>query len=136
MYGFTDYEKNQIYPKIDAIKEELIWLMTHNQGFIDSITISTNDKSKVLERFEKWMRALRDIVGYPVKEPRTYSFSVKKNLYDTNNRCSICEQEIRFLDDSEVDYVDFYWRGGKTIPANAQLVHRFCNRQRGGRDKA
>jgi len=136
MYGFTSYEKNQIYPKIDAIKEELIWLMTHDQRFIDSITMSTNDKSKVLERFEKWMRALRDIIGYPVKEPRTYSFSVKKNLYDTNNRCSICEQEIRFLDDSEVDHVDFYWRGGKTIPANARLVHRFCNRQRGGRDKA
>ena len=136
MYGFTDYDKNQIYPKIDAIREELIWLMTHDQGFIGSITISTNDKSKVLERFEKWMRALRDIIGYPVKEPRAYSFSVKKSLYDTNNKCSICEQEIRFLDDSEVDHIDFYWRGGETIPANARLVHRFCNRQRGGRDKA
>jgi len=135
MYGFTDYEKHQIVPKIDAIREEMIWLMTHDQGFIDAIMISTNDKSKVLERFEKWMKSLRDIVGYPVKEPRAFSSAIKKGLYDSNNVCRICEQEIRFIDDSEVDHVDFYWRGGKTIPANARLVHRFCNRQRGGGER-
>jgi len=133
MYGFTDYEKQQIYPKIDSIREELIWLMTHDQGFIDSITISTNDKSKVLERFEKWLRSLRQIVGYPAKEPRAFSSEIKKDLYNTNSSCRICNQEIKFLDDAEVDHVDFYWRGGKTIPSNARLVHRFCNRKRGGR---
>jgi len=136
MYGFTDYEKHQIVPKIDAIREEMIWLMTHDQGFIDAIMISTNDKPKVLERFEKWMKSLREIVGYPAKEPRAFSSAIKKGLYDSNNICRICEQEIRFIDDSEVDHVDFYWRGGKTIPANARLVHRFCNRQRGGREEA
>jgi hypothetical protein len=133
MYGFTDYDKHQIVPKSDAIREEMIWLMTHDQGFIDAIMISTNDKPKVLERFEKWTKALRNIVGYPVKEPRTFSSAIKKSLYDSNNVCSICGQEIRFIDDSEVDHVDFYWRGGRTIPANARLAHRFCNRQRGGR---
>ncbi|MHA1268043.1 MAG: HNH endonuclease family protein [Candidatus Helarchaeota archaeon] len=133
MYGFTDYEKQQIYPKIDMIREELIWLMTHDQAFIDAITISTNDKSKVLERFEKWLRSLREIVGYPVKETRAFSSEVKRNLFNTNNTCRICQQEIRFLDDAEVDHIDFYWKGGKTIPSNARLVHRFCNRHRGGR---
>lgn len=53
MYGFVDYEKHQIVPNSDAIREELIWLMTHDQEFIDSITLSTNDKSRVLTRFEK-----------------------------------------------------------------------------------
>ena len=135
MYGFTDYEKNQIVPKIDAIREEMIWLMTHDQGFIDAIMISTNDKAKVLERFEKWMKSMREIIGYPAKEPRSFSSAMKTSLYDSNKTCSICQQEIRFVDDSEVDHIEFYWRGGKTIPSNARLVHRFCNRHRGGGDR-
>ncbi|TKJ29119.1 hypothetical protein CEE39_09420 [bacterium (candidate division B38) B3_B38] len=59
---------------------------------------------------------------------------IKRNLYSTNNICRICETEIKFFDDAEVDHIEFYWRGGKTIPANARLVHRYCNRQRGGRE--
>lgn len=131
MYGFTQYEKNQIYPKKDAIKEELVWLMTHDEKFIDSITISTNDKPKVLERFEIWMRALRDIVGQPHKEPRSFSYEIKEQLFKANQYCGICGQKILFLDDAEVHHIDFYWRGGKTIPSNARLVHRFCNRSIG-----
>ncbi|MGC9086011.1 MAG: HNH endonuclease family protein [Thermoproteota archaeon] len=134
MYGFKDYEKHQIVPNGDAIREELIWLMTHDQEFIDSITISTNDKSRVLMRFEKWLRALREIVGYPQKEQRSFSLEVKRSLYRNNPTCRICGQGIHELDDAEVDHIDFYWRGGKTILPNARLVHRYCNRARGGRE--
>jgi hypothetical protein len=134
MYGFVDYEKHQIVPNSDAIREELIWLMTHDQEFIDSITLSTNDKSRVLTRFEKWLGALRKIVGYPQKEPRNFSLEIKKTLYQNNPTCRICGQKIHELDDAEVDHVDFYWRGGKTILSNARLVHRYCNRVRGGRE--
>jgi hypothetical protein len=134
MYGFTDYEKHQIVPKSDAIREELIWLMTHDQGFIDSIMFGTSDKSKVLTRFEKWLKNLREIVGYPQKEPRAFSLELKAELHRSNPTCRICGQRIQVLDDSEVDHIDFYWRGGKTTPSNARLVHRYCNRQRGGRD--
>jgi hypothetical protein len=132
MYGFTQYDKAQIYPKMDAIREELIWLMTNDESFIDAITISTNDKPKISERFEKWLRALREIVGYPSREPRSFSLSLKEELFRANNSCAICGQKILSLDDAEVDHIDFYWRGGKTIPSNARLVHRFCNRHRGG----
>jgi hypothetical protein len=37
------------------------------------------------------------------------------------------------VDDTEVDHIEHYWRGGKTIPENARLTHRYCNRVRGGR---
>jgi len=134
MYGFTDYEKHQIVPKSDAIREELLWLMTHDQEFIDSITLSTNDKTRVLTRFEKWLRNLREVVGYPLREPRAFSLELKSQLYQNNPTCRICGQRIQVIDDSEVDHIDFYWRGGKTIPSNARLVHRYCNRRRGGRD--
>ena len=44
--------------------------------------------------------------------------------------CYLLGQKIHIFDDAEVDHIEQYWRGGKTIPANAQLTHRFCNRSR------
>lgn len=28
----------------------------------------------------------------------------------------ICKQQIESVDDAEIDHIEFYWRGGKTIP--------------------
>ena len=44
------------------------------------------------------------------------------------------KQSIHNIDDSEVDHIEHYWKGGKTVPENARLTHRYCNRQRGGRN--
>ncbi|OQX86744.1 MAG: hypothetical protein B6D55_05335 [Candidatus Omnitrophica bacterium 4484_70.2] len=135
MWGFSQYEKNQIIPFADSIREELLWLMSHDQRFIESIRVSTDKYENVQYRFDKWRESLKNIVGYPHKEPRTFSWSLKKQLYENDPICAICNQKIQILDDAEIDHIEFYWRGGKTIPSNARLVHRFCNRHRGGREK-
>ena len=135
MWGFANYEKNQIIPKADTIREELIYLMTHDQDFIDSIMIQTSGTEQVQKRFEIWKNSLKEVVGYiGKKEPRIFSFSLKKELFELDSTCKICEQAILNIDDAEVDHIEHYWRGGKTIPENARLVHRYCNRQRGGRE--
>jgi len=135
MFGFTKYEKNEIVPKADAIREELIWLMTHNDEFIDSIGGSgTDSKIKIETKFEIWLNHLKQLLGSSKKEPRLFKSSLKKNLFDNNSVCAYCEQEILTPEDAEVDHVEHYWRGGKTIPSNARLLHRYCNRKRGGSD--
>jgi hypothetical protein len=134
MFGFTQYEKSQVVPHADVIREELIWLMTHDNEFIDSVLISTSSKDKVYTRFEKWIHSLKDVLGAPKSEGRNFSLSLKEQLYGSNPACAICNQRIHTVDDSEVDHIEFYWRGGKTIPSNARLVHRYCNRARGGGD--
>jgi len=134
MFGFTQYDKNQVVPLADAVREELIWLMTHDQEFIDSILISTSSRDKVYTRFEKWIHSLKEVLGAPKTEERNFSVSLKEQLFTANPTCAICGQKIHTVDDSEVDHIEFYWRGGKTIPSNARLVHRYCNRKRGGRD--
>jgi hypothetical protein len=135
MWGFANYEKSQIVPHADAIREELIHLMSSNQEFIDSIMIQTSSTEQVQKRFEIWKESLKNIIGYPGKrEPRNFSFSLKKELFELNNACEICKQAIQNIDDAEVDHIEHYWKGGKTIPENARLVHRYCNRQRGGRE--
>lgn len=136
MWGFSQYDKNQIIPIADHIREELMWLMTHDEDFIDSTRVSTDKFENVQYRFDIWRESLKKLVGYPKTEPRNFSWGLKKQLYDTSPLCVICNQKIMVLDDSEIDHIEFYWRGGKTIPSNARLVHRFCNRQRGGKNQS
>lgn len=136
MFGFTQYEKNQVVGLTDSIREELIWLMTHDKEFIDSILISTSSRDKVYARFEKWIHSLKEVLGTPTKIKRNFTLSLKEQLFKANPTCALpsCNQRIHTVDDAEVDHIEFYWRGGKTIPSNARLVHRYCNRARGGRD--
>jgi len=137
MYGFTLFEKRDIIPRIDCILEELLWLMTNNDDFIWSIAKSTDSKRSIQIHFETWIGSLRKLIGYPTTEPRTFTRAFKKQLWETNSICAYekCGQEVVSIEDAEIDHIKFYWRGGKTIPSNARLVHRYCNRRRGGCDK-
>lgn len=134
MWGFSQYDSRQIMSNIEIIQEELMWLMTHDEKFLDTIRVSTDKLENVQYRFDTWRSHLKELIGYPETEPRCYSRAFKSQLYETNPTCSLCNQHISVLDDAEVDHIDFYWRGGKTIPSNARLTHRFCNHSRGGRD--
>ena len=135
MFGFSRYNKNQIIPLSDVIREELLHMMTSDKEFIDSISGSgTTSTAKVTTRFKKWLDALEKIVGMPKTEPRTFSWKLKKQLYEQNPVCAICGNQITVMDDAAIDHIEHYWRGGKTIPSNARLVHRYCNLKRGGRN--
>lgn len=136
MWGFSQYPRPQVVPYADAIREELLWLMSRDQEFIDSIMIGTNDASKIRTRFDKWRENLKLIMGQPHQEQRLFKTSDKELLYNApgGHGCRDCGQQILSLDDAEVDHIEHYWRGGKTELRNARLLHRYCNRKRGGRD--
>ena len=63
------------------------------------------------------------------------SRELKEKLFKENPTCKECSQRINNVDDSEVDHIQCYWKGNKTIPENAQLTHRYCNRKKGGKSK-
>jgi 5-methylcytosine-specific restriction endonuclease McrA len=73
------------------------------------------------------------LVGNIKPEPRGFSSELKRGLFENNPTCQLCKQQIHDVDDAEVDHIKQYWRGGQTIPENARLTHRYCNRVRGGR---
>ena len=131
MYWFIGYEKYQILAYSDLIREELLNLFIHNQKFVDTLTgAGTNSLTKLKMKFDIWGNTIKGILNYPSNEPRVFSYGLKQQLFDGNPTCKICSQRIHTLDDAEVDHIECYWRGGKTIPTNARLTHRYCNRAR------
>jgi len=134
-YSFSKYKKNQIIQSSDLIREEFIHVVTSNQNFINSISgTGTTNKYKVTQRFKMWDEALQEIVGIQKTEPRLFSLEFKSQLYEQNPTCQICGNAIMLLEDAAVDHIDHYWRGGKTIPDNARLTHRYCNSARSKND--
>lgn len=127
MYSFAREDKNKVYQNLDTIREALISLMTEDQEFVDSIELSTSSVQAVTTRFDKWRSTLQIILGVQQKEPRCFSYKLKEEMMASNPTCAICEQRIASIDDSAIDHVKQYWMGGKTIPQNARLTHRFCN---------
>ena len=134
MDTFANADKNKVYQNLDSIREALIYLMTYDQEFIDAIELSTSSVQAVTKRFDKWRLTLQDIIGIAQKEPRCFSLKLKQELYDDDPTCSICGQKIHDIDDSAIDHVEQYWIGGKTIPENARLTHRYCNWARPRKD--
>jgi hypothetical protein len=131
LYTFTFYEKRQVVPVADAVREELLDLMTHDLTFIDYLKSWTDRPERIRYRADEWRRRVDALVNEA--EPRRFTLELKQRLFDANPTCRICGQRIHDADDAEVDHVKQYWRGGRTIPANARLSHRYCNRARGGR---
>lgn len=130
MYEAAREDKNKMYQHLDQIREALIYLMTNDQDFIDSIELSTSSVQAVRMRFDKWRQTVENIIGNTEREPRCFTSSLKKELFDKDAICSICGNEIRNIDDAHVDHINQYWKGGRTIPENARLTHRYCNLSR------
>jgi hypothetical protein len=78
---------------------------------------------------------LDSIIGDDKAETRCFTKAFKQQLFDSDPTCAICGQNINSIDDAAVDHIEQYWMGGKTIPENARLTHRYCNWSRARKEK-
>ncbi|MBE9228190.1 DUF262 domain-containing protein [Phormidium sp. LEGE 05292] len=134
LYSFSYYQKSQIIPMADRIREEFLDLMVNDTTFVEYISSTTDKPERIQYRAEVWLQRLKSLVSINNNEPRAFSFKLKQELYQQDPTCQICNQHIHDIDDAEIDHIQHYWRGGKTIPENARLTHRYCNRSRGARN--
>ncbi len=128
MVGFVNYSKNDVLAKADLIREGLLDLMINNQQFRELLIWQTSDTDKLKKRFRIYMDMLESIIGDPSYSQRNFSFSVKQDLFNAKPYCAISGQQILAIEDSEVDHIIPYSKGGKTEINNAQLVLRYFNR--------
>jgi hypothetical protein len=128
MVGFVNYTKNEVLSKADAIREELLTLMTTDLTFQNLIGYKTSNTDNVKKRFRMYMDMLERVIGDNSYSQRNFPLSVKEELFKENPKCAISGQKILAIEDSEVDHIIPYSKGGKTEKSNAQLVLRYFNR--------
>ena len=126
--SFTRYDANALIRHCDAILEEYLDIL-EDQQWVDAVTKSTGDQTKIRYSFEEWNRRLDDLMRGVEQNDATRTFSrlLKKELFQQDPTCSLCQNEIKTMDDAVLDHIRHYWRGGQTIPTNARLTHRSCN---------
>jgi hypothetical protein len=127
---FWDKDKNQVMASLDSLREGWIDLLINNADFQRAIEIGTSAEDMVRLRFDLARQWIEGTLREHRIEPRCFSRELKKNLFDANPSCALCGQSISEVDDAAVDHIEQYWRGGKTIPENARLTHRYCNSAR------
>ena len=128
MVGFVNYTKNEVLSNADLIREGLLDLMINNQQFKEYITWQTSDTDVLKKRFRIYMDMLDSIIGDAQYLQRNFSYALKQKLFNANPFCAISGQKILAIEDSEVDHIIPYSKGGKTEESNAQIVLRYFNR--------
>jgi 5-methylcytosine-specific restriction endonuclease McrA len=74
-----------------------------------------------------WNNTLSSVIKDDKVDTRCFTREFKQRLFEANPTCTICGNQINTIDDCAVDHIEQYWMGGRTIPENARLAHRFCN---------
>ncbi len=136
-YGFAIRlsQRGKITGRSDAIREGLLNLLVNDEKFVTSIDQHTSNEDNVKYRFSAWLKELDEILADADNQgPRLFSLKLKEELFKADPTCKICGQRLHSIDDSEVDHIKPYWKGGETIPENARLTHRYCNRARKRRE--
>ncbi len=126
-----EYNKRDVIPRSQEIKEAFLKLVTSNDKFIETIEIGTYGTAQVKLRMETWVGKLREVMGMPNDEKRLFTYEEKKRLFDQNNVCKLCGNKITYIEDAHVDHEKRFSEGGQTSLSNARLTHRYCNLKRG-----
>lgn len=128
LYGFMEYEKNQVSGKEAIIRDAFIDLVSFDKKFIESIEKGTYGTAQVKLRTEKWFIILREVIGYPKHDKRLYTYEEKKFLFNkAEGICQLCKNKIYSIDYAHVDHIERVREGGKTTIQNGQITHRYCN---------
>ena len=132
--SFCNYDLGQITRASDAIYEEYLDLIHTDSKWVDRVRRATGEATRLSYCFNTWYERLKDVLdsqSFSNDQKRVFSQQLKRELFEANPTCAICDQKIRLIDDAALDHTLQYWRGGQTVPENAQLVHRLCNLQKG-----
>jgi len=111
----------------EQIRELFLFTLLTDPLMQDSISKRTGSTLQTKVRWTRFRDLVDPIIAGTVIEARFFDYSFRKRLFETSNICRLCKNEIHVLEDSTVDHIMPYSKGGKTVPENGQLAHRGCN---------
>ena len=129
---FSFFSSHDLMAHADEIREAIENLRLHNTQYLDDTYVASQTRKRVLGRILAVYNLLINITGSYGNDDskRTFSESIKKELFYPGYICPWCNNEILSIDDAEVDHITAFSKGGKTTIENAQLLHRHCNREK------
>lgn len=131
--SFVRYDHGQLTRAADAIYEEYLDMIGADAQWVDRVRRASFEAARLEYTFSTWYSRLEKVLEpYDANDgQRAFSRQLKKEMFDTNATCSLCNQRIALIDDAVLDHDLQYWRGGRTVADNARLAHRLCNLKKG-----
>jgi 5-methylcytosine-specific restriction endonuclease McrA len=117
----------KIQQAAEQIRELFLFTMLTDAELQDAISKRTGSTSQTKVRWTKFRSLVDPIIDGTLIEPRFFEYAFRKELYEKSDECKLCGNQIHIFDDSTVDHITPYSKGGKTVPGNAQIAHRGCN---------
>jgi hypothetical protein len=111
----------------DQIQEHFLFLLLTDKAVQEAISQATGGSVPTKLRWSAFGKVIQPLLDDVIIEPRFFSFHMRKQLFDASPICAICKNSIHSIEDSTVDHITPYSKGGKTVRENAQLSHRSCN---------
>ena len=131
LLGYTPAKVQEV---AEQIREAYIFYLLTNPPVRLAISRQPAGKAATKLRWFGFKLEVQNILNKSV-EPRFFSYEVRRQLYDASPVCAICKNQIHSFDDSTVDHIQPYSKGGKTVLTNAQLAHRSCNARKSARSQ-
>lgn len=132
LYTFSTFDRKDLLPLGDLIREEFLDLITYDTKFGEAISSTTDKPERIQYRAEVWKQRLQGLIESHRQEPLSFSADFKAALFERDATCNICWKPIKSVDDAVLARFPNYWRENKAIPENARLDHRFCHKARDG----
>lgn len=130
---FSFFDKHSLIVHADKIREAIMNVKMKDEAYREDTYAATGSKVRVVRRIQTIYNLISDIIGEKSSdtERRLFTDEEKKQLYENSDKkCAICGNLILSIDDCEIDHIIPFAKGGKTELANAQIVHRICNREK------
>jgi hypothetical protein len=117
----------KVQKSAEQLRELFLFTILTDIEMQDAISKRTGSTLQTKIRWTKFRELVDAVIAGTLVEPRFFDFEFRKDLYDESSMCQLCKNQIHALDDSTVDHIIPYSKGGKTVHENGQLAHRGCN---------
>ena len=111
----------------EQIREQYLYCLLTDDVLQSAISKQTGGTTQTKYRWNTFKTIVEPIIDGTILEPRFFDLTLRRQLFDQSPICKICGNQIHVFDDSTVDHIHPYSKGGKTRAENAQLAHRSCN---------
>ena len=111
----------------EQIREQYLYCVLSDVVLQSAISKQTGATTQTKYRWRAFKTIIEPILDGTILELRFFDITFRRKLFDQSAICKICGNQIHSFDDSTVDHIHPYSKGGKTLPENSQLTHRSCN---------